>query len=242
MTKTVLLIVHQETSDPGRIGRTLEALGYALEIRRPACGDDLPESMDGYAGSVVFGGPMSANDDHLPFIRAELDWIAMAVSSGKPYLGVCLGGQMLARTLGARVGPHPQGFHEIGYYDITPTPAGEPLFGPKRLFYQWHGEGFDLPDHCELLATSEMFPNQAFRYGSNALALQFHPEVTAAMMERWSSIAVHRLVMPGAQCQEVQHRFRPISEPLVDRWIPSFLEAWLDGRLGADREQTVAAE
>jgi GMP synthase (glutamine-hydrolysing) len=242
MTESVLLIVHQETSDPGRVGRTLESLGYRLDICRHACGDALPETLDGHAGAVIFGGPMSANDDHLPFIRAELEWISMALDSGKPFLGICLGAQMLARVLGGTVGPHPDGFHEIGYFPITPTPAGEPWFGAERLYYQWHGEGFDLPAGCDLLATSEMYPNQAFAYNGNALAVQFHPEVTAAMMERWSGHAVHRLVMPGAQCREVQFRRRGLSEPHVDRWIPSFLSAWLAGGPEQEAGKTVAAD
>jgi len=242
MTESVLLIVHQETSDPGRVGATLESLGYRIDICRHACGDPLPETMDDHAGAVIFGGPMSANDDHLSFIKDELDWIPMAVESGKPFLGICLGAQMLARTLGGAVGPHPDGYHEIGYYPITPTAAGEQWFGPERLFYQWHGEGFEVPACCDLLATGTLFHNQAFAYHGNALAVQFHPEVTAAMMLRWSGNAVHRLVLPGAQCQEVQHRRRDLSEPHVDRWIPTFLKAWLNGGPEYAESKTVAAE
>ena len=96
----ILLIVHQQFSDPGRMGAKLQALGYELDLRCPMLGAPLPASMDDHEAVVVFGGPMSANDDHLDGIRAELDWIPRAVESGKPYLGICLGAQLLARAGG----------------------------------------------------------------------------------------------------------------------------------------------
>ncbi|MFO1352628.1 MAG: hypothetical protein U1F68_18940 [Gammaproteobacteria bacterium] len=118
---TVLAIVHQKTSQTGRIGAKLEARGYAIEMRCPMLGHGLPERLDDYAAVLVMGGPMSANDDHLLGIRAELDWLPVVLGAAKPYLGVCLGAQLLARALGARVSPHDEGLTEVGYFPVYAT-------------------------------------------------------------------------------------------------------------------------
>src|ERR1700754_4745561 len=104
----VLIVLHQETSTPGRVGNALRALGDALDIRRPRFGDALPETLDGHAGAVIFGGPMSANDGD-DFVRREIDWIEIPLREQRPFLGICLGAQMLARQLGATVAPHAGG-------------------------------------------------------------------------------------------------------------------------------------
>ncbi|MGB9141813.1 MAG: glutamine amidotransferase, partial [Aestuariivirga sp.] len=98
----ILIIVHQETSTPGRIGMMLKAMGFALDIRRPFLGESLPETMDQHAGAVIFGGPMSANDPE-SWIAREIDWIGVPLKEQKPFLGVCLGAQMLAMHLGGAV-------------------------------------------------------------------------------------------------------------------------------------------
>ena len=118
----VLVVLHQETSTPGRVGNALRALGHRLDIRRPRFGDALPETLDQHAGAVMFGGPMSANDPDA-YIRHEIDWIDVPLREQRPFLGICLGAQMLAMHLGAKVAPHPQGVTQIGYYPIRPTPA-----------------------------------------------------------------------------------------------------------------------
>src|SRR6185437_12479179 len=103
--RPVLIILHQETSTPGRVGNVLRSLGHRLDVRRPRFGDCLPETLDDHAGAVIFGGPMSANDPE-DFVRKEIDWIAVPLREQRPFLGICLGAQMLARQLGARVAPH----------------------------------------------------------------------------------------------------------------------------------------
>ena len=128
----VLIVLHQETSTPGRVGNALRALGHPLDIRRPRFGDPLPETLDDHAGAVIFGGPMSANDPD-DFVRREIDWIAVPLREQRPFLGICLGAQMLAMQLGARVAPHPQGRAEIGYYPIRPTAAGLALCQTGRI-------------------------------------------------------------------------------------------------------------
>ena len=97
--KPVLIILHQERSSPGRVGHLLLEKGFSLDIRRPVLGDPLPATLEDHAGAVVFGGPMSANDDE-DFIRREIDWLSVPLSENKPFLGICLGAQMLVRHLG----------------------------------------------------------------------------------------------------------------------------------------------
>ena len=228
MIRKILIIVHQETSTPGRVGLKLARRGCVLDIRRPCVGHPLPESLEGYSGVVVFGGPMSANDcGDLPFIREEIDWLAVPLKEQVPYLGICLGAQLLCRHLGGEVRAHPEGQTEIGYYPIRPTAAGAP-YGPwPGMVYHWHREGFSLPAGAVLLAEGDTFRHQAFRYGPNAFGIQFHPEVTLAMMHRWTVRAAHRFSLPGAQPREAHLEGRLIHDHAVDRWLDLFLDGWL---------------
>jgi GMP synthase (glutamine-hydrolysing) len=228
MRDKVLIIVHQETSTPGRVGVKLRERGFGLDIRRPCLGEALPESLQAHAGAVVFGGPMSANDcTSLDFIRREIDWLEVPLKEKVPYLGICLGAQMLALQLGAQVSPHPEGRAEIGYYPLRPTPEGERLGPWPDHAYQWHREGFGLPRDATLLAEGEDFPHQAFSYGETAFGIQFHPEVTLAMMHRWTVRASHRFALPGAQNRAEHLRRRLIHDQAVAAWLDGFLDAWL---------------
>jgi GMP synthase (glutamine-hydrolysing) len=230
--KPILIVLHQEHSTSGRIGRFLTARGHALDIRKPRFGDPLPTTMAGHAGAVIFGGPMSANDPD-DFIKAEIDWIGVALKEGAPYLGVCLGAQMLARHLGARVYPHGEGKAEIGYYPLSVTPCGAEIAGsvdhhwPEHV-YQWHREGFDCPTGARCLAEGADFPVQAVKVGKAAYGLQFHPEVTPAMMHRWTTRAHERLSLPGAQPREAHHEGWFRHDPAVASWLAAFLDHWLE--------------
>ena len=129
MLHPILIVLHQETSTPGRIGHALRQRGYPLDVRRPRFGDPLPETMVGHAGAITFGGPMSANDT-TDFIRREIDWLSVPLKEKKPFLGICLGAQMLAHHLGSRVYRHPDGHAEVGYYPIRPTDIGRTVCDP----------------------------------------------------------------------------------------------------------------
>jgi GMP synthase (glutamine-hydrolysing) len=228
MSKKILLVVHQEHSDPGRVAEVLERRGHATEICRPCIGHTLPASLEAVEAVVVFGGPMSANDcQTLPFIRTELDWIPNVLAAEVPFLGICLGAQMLARVIGGRVSEHPEGKAEIGYYPIQPTEAGRALFPDALQVYQWHREGFELGPGAELLATGETFFNQAFRYGRNAYGIQFHPEVTHKIMERWTTKGAHRLVLPGAQPREAHFEGHARHDERLGDWLERFFDWWL---------------
>lgn len=232
----VLIVLHQETSTPGRVGRLLQERGHALDIRRPPCGDPLPDTLAGHAGAVIFGGPMSANDPH-DYVGREIDWIGVPLREKKPYLGLCLGAQMLARHLGAKVYPHPGGRAEIGYYPLMPTPAGERM--AERLgvawpghVYHWHREGFDNPNGASMLATGDDFPVQAIQVGPAAFGFQFHPEVTYAMTCRWTTRAHERMALPGAKSRREHLEGRLLHDPHVSTWLNAFLDHWLAGGSG----------
>ena len=199
-----------------------------MDIRCPNAGSPLPETLDHHDGVIVFGGPMSANDDATePGIRAELDWLPKVIKSDTPYLGICLGAQMLSRVLGGSVAPHPEGLVEIGYYDVVPTEAGRDFLPHAQKMYQWHREGMTLPDGAELLATGEAFREQAYRYGTCAYAVQFHPEVTRQMIKQWTVSAAHRLVLPNARRRETHLADNTMHDPAVDIWIEQFMVHWL---------------
>lgn len=228
IARQILVVVHQATSTPGLVGDKLRSRGYHLDIRCPALGDDLPKTMAQHAGAIVFGGPMSANDDDtLPFIHTELNWIAMAVASGRPYLGICLGAQLLARVLGAQVLPHPEGQREIGYCDLQPTVTGTPYFTQPMAVYHWHSEGFTLPPGAVHLATGHTFPHQAFRYGAAAFGLQFHPEMTSQLIDDWTTRGADQLDLPGAQPRDRHFAAHHRHGPQVEHWLDNFLTSWL---------------
>jgi GMP synthase (glutamine-hydrolysing) len=222
----VLVVLHQECSTPGRVGNALRALGHRLDIRRPRFGDTLPETLDDHAGAVVFGGPMSANDPD-EFVRREIDWISVPLREQRPFLGICLGAQMLAMQLGARFAPHPEGRAEVGYYPIRPTPAGLALcpHWPDQV-YHWHREGFELPAGAELLAEGGDFPVQAFQTG-HAFGFQFHPDVTYAMMHRWTTRGYDRLEAPGARARHHHFADRAVHDVAERAWLKAFLDDWL---------------
>jgi GMP synthase (glutamine-hydrolysing) len=228
--KTVLMVVHQSTSTTGRVGRQLEARGYVQDRRCPNFGCELPADLEGYAGVAVFGGPMSANDDdEFEGICRELKWLESVVKADVPFLGVCLGAQLLARVLGARVSPHPDGVAEIGYHPVRPTQGFEGFFAEPLNAYQWHREGFELPDGAQLMATGDAYPNQAFKWGSNAYGVQFHPEVTRDIMLRWMRGGTRRLTLPGAQMPEAQRADNLRYDGVMERWLANFLDRWLVG-------------
>ncbi len=218
----ILVVLHQETSSAGRVGQMLQAEGFALDIRRPPLGEPLPETLAEHAGAVVFGGPMSANDLE-PFVRQETEWLAVPLSEDKPFLGICLGAQMLVNHLGGKVDSHQEGSVEIGWYPLQATEAGKALMQWPEMVYQFHREGFSLPAGATLLATAETYPNQAFRYGRNAWGIQFHAELTRAMMQRWVVRGAHRFVLPGAQPARDHLGGRLIWDMHLRRWLGEFL-------------------
>jgi len=234
-TRPVLVVLHQETSTPGRVGQVLEAAGVRLDIRRPVLGEKLPATLERHRGAIVFGGPPSANDQE-PHLRQEIDWLDVPLREDRPLLGICLGAQMMVKHLGGTVGPNPDGWVEVGYYPLRSTAAGRALMPDwPAMVYQWHREGFDLPRGIELLAEGgERFPNQAIRAGPNAYGVQFHAELTLAMMHRWTTHGHARLSLPGAQGRSAHFTGRAIHDAPVRRWLEQFLGLIFGRRLDED--------
>jgi len=222
----ILIVLHQEHSTPGRVGQRLRQRGYELDIRRPRFGDPLPRTMDDHEASIIFGGPMSANDND-EFIRLEIDWIDVPLKAQKPFFGICLGAQMLVRHLGGRVEEHPEGKVEIGYYDLKPTAAGTSLMHWPETVYQWHGDGMSVPAGAVELARGEIFSTQAIQVGQNAYGIQFHAELTLAMLYRWTTLAAHRLEVPGARPRHEHFQGRLLHDQAASDWLDRFLDMWL---------------
>jgi GMP synthase (glutamine-hydrolysing) len=177
--KRAVCLQHVPFEGPGCLEPALGEAGFSVE-RRLVPAEGLPA--DAGDALLVMGGPMSVNDPD-PWIRAELEFIRRAVAAGTPYLGICLGAQFLARALGGRVGAGAE--PEIGMTPIrlTPAAADDPLFRDLPLLaevFEWHGEGIEPPTGAVVLASSSLFPVQAFRIGRAAYGLLFHLELDSA--------------------------------------------------------------
>ncbi len=241
---SVLIVLHQEHSTPGRVGNALIGRGFTLDIRRPRFGEPLPTTLADHAGAVIFGGPQSANDED-EFIRRETDWLAVPLRERKPFLGICLGAQMLARHLGGSVFCHADGHVEVGYYPVRPTKAGLDLCETwPSYMYQWHREGFDLPPGATMLAEGDAFAVQMFRSGPAAYGIQFHPEVTHAMMCRWTTRGHARMELPNARPRLAHFQDRPAYDYAIRTWLAAFLDRWIGtpgGRVGVAPQEALTA-
>jgi GMP synthase-like glutamine amidotransferase len=186
----VLVLQHIACEPPGVYEDVLVERGAAIERIELDEGEPLPRHRD-FDAVIAMGGPMSVNDDvALPWLADEKRFVADVVRAGMPFWGVCLGVQLLASSLGARVfaGPEP----EVGLLPVELTVEGraDPVFAELAddlVTLQWHGDTFDLPPGAVRLAGSPAYPNQAFRHGA-AYGVQFHLEVTPAMARDWADV------------------------------------------------------
>lgn len=187
MTLSVLVLQHEAHDGPGYIGEALLRRGARLTTIRLDKGETIPE-LPAYDLLLVMGGTMNVyQEDKYPWLIEETQAIRQAVDGGKAVLGICLGGQLLAKALDAQV--HLGAATEIGLIPMTLNPAGEvdPLFDglPRPEAVEWHDDTFDIPDGAISLASSEGCAHQAFRFGERAYGLQFHPEVSPGMLAEW---------------------------------------------------------
>jgi len=193
-----LVIQHVRSEGLGIIAPLLPSIGLAPEFVRVYKGEKLPRTIAPYPALIVLGGPMGVyEEDAHPFIKDELRLIESALKNSTPMLGVCLGSQLLAKAAGARVYKGKK--KEIGWYDVTLTKEGLSdglLLGMPKVMrvFQWHGDTFDVPAggssplRAVNLASSEDFPNQLIKVGRAAYGVQFHLEVTEAMIKDWIEV------------------------------------------------------
>ena len=184
----VLIIKHVEIEGPGLVEYCLDQKRISSQVLCLDSGVRLPKPQD-FTHIVLLGGPMSVyEEDRYPFLKHEDLFIKEAIQRGKSILGICLGAQLMAKALGAKVFKAP--VKEVGWYDVSLTRIGsrDPLFSdlPKTFpVFQWHEDTFEIPKAGKLVATSSPISHQAFRYGENAYGLQFHLEVTEEMITEW---------------------------------------------------------
>jgi GMP synthase-like glutamine amidotransferase len=194
----VLVLQHISCEPPGVYGDILAERGASIHRVEIDEGQPLPD-WRGFDAIIAMGGPMSVNDDAtLPWLTAEKGLVREAIFAGKPYWGVCLGAQLLAASLGARVytGPKP----EVGMMPVYLADAArsDPVFSglpPELLTFQWHGETFDLPEGAVLLASSPAYPHQAFRWRDKAYGVQFHVEISTGLAEQWSHVPAYKAAL-----------------------------------------------
>jgi GMP synthase-like glutamine amidotransferase len=226
--KPILIFRHLQCEGPGYLADFLDRHDVPWHLIAVDEEQPIPKTLDGIGALVFMGGPMSVNDD-LPWIRDELSLISQAGSKGMPVLGHCLGGQLIAKALGATV--HANAVKEIGWHAVEKTGQASSWLAdlPKSFeAFHWHGETFELPTGAELLLQSARCRHQAFAHG-NMLALQCHVEMTADMVKEWADLNRKELANPSSSVQsyeallfEVDRRItqlNTIADVLYERWL-----------------------
>jgi GMP synthase (glutamine-hydrolysing) len=228
-----LVLQHIECEPPGVYEDVLLERGVDIQRVELDRGETLPPWSE-FDTLIAMGGPMSVNDDaDHPWLTDERRAIADAVRAGVPFWGVCLGVQLLAASLGARVYPGPA--PEVGLMNVTLSDVAraDPVFAglPREvLTLQWHGDTFDLPDGAAALAGSPAYPNQAFRWGERAYGIQFHLEVSTEMAKEWATVPAYeeyleRVRGAGAlprligELEAAADTMRSRGRTLFERWL-----------------------
>ena len=229
---SVLIFRHFPTEGPGYFATFLERHDIAWRLVRIDAGDAVPASLEGCAGLVFMGGPMSVNDD-LPWIAPVLALIRAAVAAGVPVLGHCLGGQLMAKALGGVVSRNP--VKEIGWGEVETSDNAEArrwfgAAGPRFMSFHWHGETFTIPPGATHLLKSAQCANQGFALGPH-LGLQCHIEMTPEMIVAWCKSGAREIeraaaspgVQPAAEIQsrldERLPRLHAVADCVYARWI-----------------------
>lgn len=228
--KEILIIRHVAHEGPGYLADYLERRSIPFRVLAIDHGDNIPESIEGLSAIVFMGGPMSVNDD-LPWIPPALGLILKALAAGLPLLGHCLGGQLIAKALGAKVGPNP--VPEYGWLPVQVANndvAARWFDGVNREFiaFHWHGETFDIPEGATHVLASPHCLNQGFVFG-NALALQCHIEMTPELVNDWVSRADDVTLSPSPSVQgrneilndlnQKVDAMQKVADKIYDRWL-----------------------
>jgi GMP synthase (glutamine-hydrolysing) len=226
--KTLLALRHLAFEDLGLLAPLMRSRGWRIQYHDIGVDHLSRIDLDQVDLLAVLGGPIGAEDHECyPFLTDELRLVRMRLASGRPMLGICLGAQLIARALGARV--RPMGHKEIGYAPITLTPAGQrsPLaaIGAQPVLH-WHGDQFDLPAGVESLAATAMCPHQAFCLERHTMAWQFHLEVDAARIEQWLIGHAGELAQAGLPTQALRADAR-VHGAAIERTLQQVMDRWL---------------
>jgi GMP synthase (glutamine-hydrolysing) len=225
--RRVAAIRHLAFEDLGLFAEAFAAAGWSVTYHEAGL-EDLTAPLLQADVAVVLGGPIGVYEaDRYPFLVEELAALERRLTSGRPTLGVCLGAQLMAAALGARV--YPGGRKELGWGEVRLSEAGRnsPLAHlDGRPVLHWHGDTFDLPAAATLLASTELYENQAFSVGHNALALQFHAEADSRRIEQWlightGELSAAGIDIPAlrARSQEMGPGLRVASTSLLADWM-----------------------
>ncbi|MGI8880428.1 MAG: type 1 glutamine amidotransferase [Jatrophihabitans sp.] len=223
MTLPVLVVQNSTIDPPARLGEWLTSAGLTLDVREMFAGDSLPTDLTGHSGLLVMGGQMGAlEDDRAPWLPEVRALLQEAVRAEVPTLGVCLGAQLIAVSLGGRVQVGADG-PEIGAQLIAKraVSATDPLFGPMPItpdVIQWHDDVVTkLPGNAVLLASSPVYEMQAFRVGRVCWAVQAHIETTPEMVRAWAASDQDR---PGIDFDRVLERSDAVHDDIAETWQP----------------------
>jgi len=215
-----LILQHEEPTPPGLVSDWLDQRGARIKVLRIDLDDRVPDPRD-YELVVSLGSEFAAFDDSIPFIQREMQLLRQAAAYDVPVLGLCFGGQLMARALGGTSfrADRP----EIGW---LPVRTDDPQLIAEGPWFQWHFDTFTLPPGATLLAETDLGP-QAYVVG-RSLGLQFHPEVTPEIMDAWVQTYRHELdadgVDPDALLEETRQR-APVSRNLAERLFDRYLDA-----------------
>ncbi len=222
-----LFVKHSSNWNVDRCTRWMAANDKTVHWCYPVEGEAFPDLSE-YAGVIVFGGANSANDcSNYDWVRRELVFVEDCLKQDVPFFGICLGAQILARVLGARVRPHEHLVKEVGFHRVDPVPEDSQFLSAPLTVMQWHSEGFDLPPDTRRIATGDDFPNQGYRLNDHVLGVQFHPEVNAEVLAVWHER--NRLKSPGQlsdQDRAIMMADAHRHDESVTRWLDSFLTRW----------------
>lgn len=219
----ITVIEHEADAGLGFLAGWLAEAGAVCEVVRPYLGEAVPERADG--GLIVLGGEAAAwEDEGYPWLPATRDLLRTCVEAGLPTLGICLGAQLMTLACGGAVERGEHGL-EIGAGEIVPLPAAgaDPLFAglPPSPAVQYHRDAITrLPAGAVALATGDPYPNQAYRLGRNAWAVQFHPEATPEMFAGWTAGSADHLADLGHSVEELNAQVKEAAERLVIAWKP----------------------
>ena len=197
------ILRHIEYEGPGYLEKVLYRKDIPFQLVALDEDDPVPDSLEKCSGLVIMGGPMSANDD-LDWIQQEITLIQNAIERRLPVLGHCLGGQLIAKALGATIKNNPVkeiGWHPVYRADPQATAGWLTHFRIPQNVFHWHGETFDIPEGAQHLLASDHCLNQAFQYNNNVLAFQCHIEMTADMVDQWSKLYKDEISTPSETVQ-----------------------------------------